>query len=74
MYDVLFDMWRIYLYVQRRLEDFDMGFALTKLACCLLCDSDKGKKFNAKKETALGEEYYGIKIFRFYIVSVSFPS
>jgi hypothetical protein len=31
--------------------------------------ADKGKKFNAKKETALGETYYGIKIFRFYIVS-----
>ena len=31
--------------------------------------TDKGKKFNAKKETALGETYYGIKIFRFYIVS-----
>lgn len=29
----------------------------------------KGKKFNARKETAAGEEYYGIKIFRFYIVS-----
>ena len=29
----------------------------------------KGKKFNARKETAVGEEYYGIKIFRFYIVS-----
>ncbi|WWD18095.1 hypothetical protein CI109_102543 [Kwoniella shandongensis] len=27
----------------------------------------KGKKFNARKETAVGEEYYGIKIFRFYI-------
>ncbi|SCZ99219.1 BZ3500_MvSof-1268-A1-R1_Chr7-1g09437 [Microbotryum saponariae] len=27
----------------------------------------KGKKFNARKETVLGEEYYGIKIFRFYI-------
>ncbi len=27
----------------------------------------KGKKFNARKETAKGEEYYGIKIFRFYI-------
>ena len=33
--------------------------------------TDKGKKFNAKKETALGETYYGIKIFRFYIVSKS---
>lgn len=30
--------------------------------------ADKGKKFNAKKETAQNEEYYGIKIFRFYIV------
>ena len=30
---------------------------------------DKGKKFNARKETAEGEEYYGIKTFRFYIVS-----
>ena len=29
---------------------------------------DKGKKFNARKETASGEEYYGIKLFRFYIV------
>jgi hypothetical protein len=27
----------------------------------------KGKKFNARKETVTGEDYYGIKIFRFYI-------
>lgn len=27
----------------------------------------KGKKFNARKETAQGETYFGIKIFRFYI-------
>lgn len=27
----------------------------------------KGKKFNARKETVDGEDYYGIKIFRFYI-------
>lgn len=27
----------------------------------------KGKKFNGRKETVQGEEYYGIKIFRFYI-------
>ncbi|KAJ9474376.1 Splicing factor YJU2 [Pseudozyma hubeiensis] len=27
----------------------------------------KGKKFNARKELVLGEDYYGIKIFRFYI-------
>lgn len=33
---------------------------------------DKGKKFNARKETAMNEEYYGIKVFRFYIVSSSF--
>jgi hypothetical protein len=33
---------------------------------------DKGKKFNARKETAKNEEYYGIKIFRFYIVRSRF--
>lgn len=27
----------------------------------------KGKKFNARKETVEGEDYYGIRIFRFYI-------
>lgn len=27
----------------------------------------KGKKFNARKEAAAGEHYFGIKIFRFYI-------
>ncbi len=27
----------------------------------------KGKKFNARKETVEGEDYYGINIFRFYI-------
>jgi hypothetical protein len=27
----------------------------------------KGKKFNARKETVEGEDYFGIKIFRFYI-------
>lgn len=27
----------------------------------------KGKKFNARKETVQGEDYYGIKIYRFYI-------
>lgn len=37
--------------------------------CCITCGEFiyKGKKFNAKKETAVGEEYYGIKVFRFYI-------
>jgi len=25
----------------------------------------KGKKFNARKETVEGEDYYGIKIFRY---------
>ena len=47
------------------------------LCFCLLVpadDSDKGKKFNARKETAEGEEYYGIKVFRFYIVRLISPT
>lgn len=27
----------------------------------------RGKKFNARKEEAKGEDYYGVKVFRFYI-------
>ncbi|CAO1618422.1 unnamed protein product [Parajaminaea phylloscopi] len=36
---------------------------------CLSCGEFiyKGRKFNARKETVQGEDYYGIKIFRFYI-------
>ncbi|TFY53954.1 hypothetical protein EVG20_g9906 [Dentipellis fragilis] len=39
---------------------------------CMRCNTCgeyiyKGKKFNARKETVEGEDYYGIKIFRFYI-------
>jgi hypothetical protein len=36
---------------------------------CLTCNEyiAKGKKFNARKETAQGEDYLGLKIFRFYI-------
>jgi hypothetical protein len=36
---------------------------------CLVCGEYlyRGKKFNAKKETVLGEEYLGIKIFRLYM-------
>ena len=37
--------------------------------CCDTCHEYiyKGKKFNARKETVAGEDYLGIKIFRFYI-------
>lgn len=37
--------------------------------CCSTCHEFiyKGKKFNARKETVKGEDYLGLKIFRFYI-------
>eukprot|EP00011_Vannellida_sp_DIVA3-517-6-12_P003444 CAMPEP_0114623062 /NCGR_PEP_ID=MMETSP0168-20121206/10054_1 /TAXON_ID=95228 ORGANISM="Vannella sp., Strain DIVA3 517/6/12" /NCGR_SAMPLE_ID=MMETSP0168 /ASSEMBLY_ACC=CAM_ASM_000044 /LENGTH=283 /DNA_ID=CAMNT_0001834287 /DNA_START=85 /DNA_END=932 /DNA_ORIENTATION=- len=37
--------------------------------CCSTCHEFiyKGKKFNARKETVVGEDYLGLKIFRFYI-------
>lgn len=36
---------------------------------CLSCGEYiyRGRKFNARKETVQGEDYYGIKIFRFYV-------
>ncbi|TIA89459.1 hypothetical protein E3P99_02067 [Wallemia hederae] len=36
---------------------------------CLKCGEFiyRGKKFNARKEEAKGEDYFGIKVFRFYI-------
>lgn len=48
-------------YVVRLMAPFTMR--------CLTCGNYvyKGKKFNSRKETAIGEKYLGIQIFRFYI-------
>lgn len=42
---------------------------LPMTVCCDTCHEYiyKGKKFNSRKETVEGEEYLGIKIYRFYI-------
>lgn len=48
-------------YVVRLMAPFTMR--------CLTCGNYvyKGKKFNARKETAIGEKYLGIQIYKFYI-------
>lgn len=48
-------------YVVRLMAPFTMR--------CITCGNYvyKGKKFNSRKETAIGEKYLGIQIFRFYI-------
>ena len=48
-------------YVVRLMAPFTMR--------CLTCGNYvyKGKKFNSRKETAVGEKYLGIQIYRFYI-------
>ena len=48
-------------YVVRLMAPFTMR--------CLTCGNYiyKGKKFNSRKETAIGEKYLGIQIYRFYI-------
>jgi hypothetical protein len=47
----------------------DVRLAIPFSMTCTACNEFmyKGRKFNAKKETVIGETYLGLKIFRFYI-------
>lgn len=59
--------------IPRRKQAADKQQVIRLMApCSMRCKSCgeyiyKGRKFNARKETVIGETYFGIKIFRFYI-------